>query len=580
MTGPGARGAESDSYKWVVLSNTTLAMLVVSINQTIVLVALPAIFAGLHSDPLGPNEASYLLWLTNGYTIATTIFLLTFGRLADTHGKVRFYNLGFTVFGVASLLCAVTPSAGSAGALELIIFRFIQGIGGAMLFAVNLAILTDAFPQRQRGIAYAINQLAFVGGNVLGVVLGGVLAAAHWRLVFLINVPIALFGTIWSYLKLHEISTPKPAPPDWWGNIALGAGLIMLMLGLSYGIIPYHGRSLGWTNPLVDGALSAGLLLLAIFLRVEARTAHPMFSLRLFRIRAFAAANVANFFFAIARGGLQFILVIWLQAVWLPLHGVSFAATPLQAGLATLPLMLAFFVAAPIGGRLGDRHGARVLSTVGMLLLATALALFATLPPDFPFWLFATYASLVGVAMGLFSAPNSTQLFGSVAAGERGVATGTRQTLSNAGALVSSALFFTVVISGLSQTLPQSLQSGLAQTHIPPSVSQDVVHLPPATAVFSAEIGINPMTRFLPPHALTSMSQESAANILSGQFFARLVATPFARSIRLAFLIAAASAIGGALASALRGARVAAGGSDVVDENSRARLAAGEDVTE
>jgi EmrB/QacA subfamily drug resistance transporter len=577
MTGPGIRPAKGDSYKWVVLSNTTMAMLIVSVNQTIVLVALPAIFAGLHSDPLGHNEASYLLWLTNGYTIATTIFLLTFGRLADTHGKVRFYNFGFIVFGVASLLCALTPSTGSAGALELIIFRFIQGIGGAMLFAVNLAILTDAFPEGQRGLAYSINQLAFVGGNVLGVILGGVLAAAHWRLIFLISVPIALFGTIWSYLKLHEISTPTPAPPDWAGNITLGGGLILLMLGLSYGIIPYGDHSLGWASPLVDIALTAGIALLIVFFVIEARSPHPLFSLKLFRIRAFAAANLANFFFAIARGGLQFILVIWLQAVWLPLHGVSFAATPLRAGLATLPLMLAFFIAAPIGGRLADRHGVRLLSAGGMLLIATALVLFATLPPDFPFWLFATYAALVGVGMGLFSAPNSTQLLGSVPASERGVATGVRQTLSNAGALVSSALFFTVVISGLSHTLPQSLQSGIAQARIPASASQQVIHIAPATAVFSAEIGVNPMTRLLSPGALNSLPRSSADRVRSGQFFARLVSAPFASGIRLAFLIAAACALGGSLASLFRGARVRAGNAD---EASLAHLAVDDSAIE
>jgi MFS family permease len=544
------------AYKWVALSNTTLAMLAYSFNQTIVLVALPAIFAGLHADPLSKGGAGYLLWVMSGYTVATTVLLATFGRIADMHGKVRFYKIGFIVFGIGSLFCALTPSSGGTGALELIVSRLLQGVGGAMLSATALAILTDAFPANERGLAFSINQLAFIGGNVFGVVIGGLLAAVNWRLVFLISVPIGFGGALWSHRNLREIGVHRAEPPDWAGNVLFGSGMVLLMLAITYALVPYEGASTGWGNPLVLLALAMGVLLFAAFAIVEARVAYPMFNLALLRLRAFTAANIANFLFSVARGGLQFILIIWLQGVWLPLHGVTLAAIPLTAGLSLLPMMLGFLVAAPIGGRLADRHGARMLSSTGLIILTLSLLLLATLPADFALALFATYIFLVGVGMGLFAAPNSTQLMGAVPPHARGVAAGMRQTMGNAGQLVSTALFLTIVVAGLAATLPTTLRNGLEEAGVPAATAQAAADVPAGTAVFAAVLGYNPVDRLLPPASRASIPSEVTAKVTAGQFFARLIAAPLAAGMHIAFLVGAVFAFGGIIASLLRGPRV------------------------
>jgi MFS family permease len=544
------------AYKWVALSNTTLAMLAYSFNQTIVLVALPAIFAGLQADPLSKGGAGYLLWVMSSYTVATTVLLATFGRIADIHGKVRFYKIGFVIFGVASLLCALTPSTGTTGALELIIFRLLQGVGGAMLSATGIAILTDAFPANERGLAFAINQLAFIGGNVFGVVLGGLLATVNWRLVFLISVPIGFGGALWSHRKLREIGSHHAEPPDWWGNLLFGSAMVLVMLAITYALVPYGGSSTGWGNPLVLLALLLGVGVFATFFLVERRVAYPLFNLALLRIRAFTAANIANFAFTLSRGGLQFILIVWLQGVWMPLHGVSFAAIPLTAGLALLPMMAGFLVAAPIGGWLADRHGARLLSTTGLSLLAVSLLLLATLPADFALVLFAVYLFLVGIGMGLFAAPNSTQLMGSVDAGSRGIAAGMRQTIGNAGQLLSTAIFLTIVVGGLAAVLPTTLKDGLIRVGVPPAAAQSAAAVPAGTAVFSAVLGYNPIDRLLPPSSRSSIPPRVIAEVTGGQFFARLIAEPVAAAMHIAFLAGAAFAVCGVFASLLRGPRV------------------------
>jgi EmrB/QacA subfamily drug resistance transporter len=538
-------------------------MLLVSVNQTIVLVSLPAIFAGLHADPLGHGQASYLLWLVNSYAITTTVFVLTFGRLADTHGKTKFYNAGFIVFGLASLLCALTPSTGHAGALELIAFRSLQGVGGAMLFAVNLALLTDAFPPTERGFAYAINQLAFIVGNIAGVILGGLLAVLHWRLVFAVSVPIAFGGAMWSYRRLRDIRAPEPAPPDVAGNILFAVGVVLVMLGLSYGILPYGGHSLGWQNPMVIAAIAVGAVCFVAFAYVESRAAYPMFNLNLFRIRAFTAANAANVFFQLSRGGLQFILIVWLQAVWLPLHGVAASRTPLLAGLATVPLLLSFGIVAPLAGRLADRHGARLLATVGLLSVSCGLLLLATLGANFRYWALAVCLTIVGAGIGLFAAPNSTQLLGSVPSRNLGVATGMRQTLGNTSQLLSTAVFFTVIIVGLSATLPRALETATERDAFPASVQHRITRISPATAVFSAELGVNPLTRLTPRSRTAPLDQAPATRAVqsstgrrSERAFAAIIARPFRHAMQLGFLIAAAMAACGAFASAIRGPRV------------------------
>ncbi len=544
------RGLE---YKWVALANTTVGTLMATINSTIIMISLPVIFRGLHVNPLAPGQTSLLLWILMGYNLATTVLLVTFGRISDNHGKVRFYNLGFIVFTLGSLLATLTPSLGLAGEWELIAFRAIQGVGGAFLFATSAAILTDAFPSDQRGLALGINQIAAIGGSVLGLVLGGVLAAVDWRLVFLISVPIGIAGSIWSYLKLREVGVTVRQPADAWGNVTFGLGLTLLMVALTYSLLPYGKQAMGWGSPVVEIGGALGVALLLIFLVVERKVAYPMFQLRLFAIRSFAAGNLSGFLAALARGGLQFMLIIWLQGVWLPLHGVAFSQTPLQAGIDTLPMMVGFMVAGPLSGSLSDRYGARIFSTAGMLVSAFGFWLLTTLPADFAFGPFALYLGILGVGMGLFAAPNTASIMNAVPAAYRGVASGMRATFQNGAMMMSLALFFTMVISGLSSRLPGSLLTGLTQVGLSPAVAGPLSHMPPVVALFSALLGYNPLAHLLPAAILNALPKAAVTHLLGTRFFASLMAGPFSASVHVVFDISAVMSVVAALASLMRG---------------------------
>lgn len=543
------------AYKWIALSNTTLGSAMAFMNQTIATIAMPAVFSGLHVDPVGSGQIGLLLWVLMGYNLATTVLLVTFGRISDTFGRVRLYNAGFVVFTLGSLLCALTPGSGQAGALELIGFRVVQGVGGAFLMANSAAILTDAFPRNQRGLALGVNQVIAIAGSVVGLVAGGLLAAVNWRLVFLINVPIGVFGSVWAYWQLKEIGEHQEHGVDVLGNLTFGGGLLLVVIGLTYALIPYGGQGMGWTNPLVAGSITTGLIMLVAFVGVESRVRHPMFELGLFRIREFTAGNIAGFLASLGRGGLQFMLVIWLQGVWLPLHGVAFADTPFQAGVDTLPMMVGFVVAGPVSGWLSDRFGARFFATSGMIVSAVGFLLLSTLPADFSFPLFAFYLGLTGVGMGLFAAPNTAAIMSSVPSRYRGVASGMRATFMNAGMLVSMALFFTVVIAGLSTSLPPALAQGLRGVGVPGDIATRASHLPPAAALFAALLGYNPLAALLPASLLATLPAGAATKLTNPTFFSSLMAEPFVESMRWAFLSALAMSLVAALASALRGGR-------------------------
>ena len=540
-------------YKWIVLINTTIGMLMASINQTIVLISLPAIFSGLHVDPLGPGQSNLLLWMLMGYSAVTTVLLVTFGRIADIFGRVRIYNLGFVIFTVGSLLCALTPSTGTLGAIELIGFRMLQGLGGACLFANSIALLTDAFPPGQRGFSLGINQIAFIAGNIIGVVLGGILAAINWRLDFLISVPVGIVGSVWAYLALHEIGKRQPARIDWLGNVTFAGGLLALMFGLTEALTPYGNQTMGWSNPIVLISLVLGVLLLAVFGVVETRVRHPLFDLGLLRIRDFFFGNVAAFLFSLARGGLMFMFVIWLQGIWLPLHGVAYADTPLHAGIDTMPLMLGFVVCGPIGGWLSDRYGSRVLATGGILVAGLAAALLVTLPADFNIWLFAAYLALMGAGMGFFSAPNTSQIMSSVPAEQRGAAAGMRSMVLNAGMTASTAIFFTIVIASLSQNLGPALNAGAVNAGLPAPLAQGIASLPPGAAIFAAMLGYDPISHLIPASALASLPPALAARVSDPHLFAGLLAQPFVTGIRVALLACVAMCIIAGVTSALRG---------------------------
>ncbi|HUY74740.1 MAG TPA: MFS transporter [Candidatus Dormibacteraeota bacterium] len=540
-------------YKWVVLINTTIGMLMASINQTIVMISLPAIFSGLHVDPLAAGQSSLLLWMMMGYSAVTTVLLVTFGRIADMFGRVRIYNIGFVVFTLGSLLCAVTPSGGTTGAIELIAFRMVQGVGGACLFANSIAILTDAFPAQQRGFSLGINQIAFIAGNVVGVVLGGILAAINWRLDFLISVPVGVVGSIWAFTSLHEIGKRQAHSLDWVGNTTFAVGLLALMFGTTEALSPYGNQSMGWSNPVVMFSIAAGVILLIAFGFAETRVRHPMFELSLFRVRGFLFGNIAAFLFSLARGGLMFMFIIWLQGIWLPLHGVAYADTPLHAGLDTMPLMIGFVICGPLGGWLSDRYGSRALATGGILLAGAAAALLMTLPADFNLVQFAAYLALMGAGWGFFSAPNTSQIMGSVPAEHRGSAAGMRATVLNAGMTASQAIFFTIVIGSLSRTLGPALQTGATQAGLPSSVAAGISSVPPGAAIFAAMLGYDPVSHLIPPSVLAALPPGVAARVVDPHFFAGLLAQPFVAAIGVALMVCVVMSVLAGVASALRG---------------------------
>ncbi len=515
-------------YKWIALTNTTMGVLMASIDISIVLISLPTIFKGIQIDPLAPGETNYFLWILLGYMVVTATLLVTFGRISDMFGRVRLYNLGFAIFAVGSTLLWLTPSTGNAGALELILFRFVQGIGAGFLFANSAAILTDAFPAHQRGLALGINQIAAVLGSVIGLILGGILSYYSWRLVFLVSVPVGIVGTIWAYMMLREIATiRKHQQIDWAGNITFAAGATILLLGITYGIEPYGGAPIGWGNPLVLGALVLGVILLAAFIWIELHVQDPMFRLGLFRIRMFAAGNASSFLASIARGGLQFMLVIWLQGIWLPLHGYNYDVAPLWAGIYMIPLMIGFLLMGPLSGWLSDHFGARFFSTIGMLIQAFGFFLLTVLPLNFPYIWFALILFILGLGQGMFSSPNTSSIMGSVPPEQRGVASGMRATFQNSGSIVSIGVFFSLITAGLAASLPATLSSGLTSAGVPTAVADKIAHLPPTSALFAAFLGYNPMATLVPANVLQALPAARRAALLGHSFFPNLISPPF-----------------------------------------------------
>jgi MFS family permease len=556
LSGPRSNGsgARGDRYKWVALTNTTLSMSMATIDASIVIIAMPAIFRGIHLNPLTPGNISYLLWMIMGYLLVQSVLVVTLGRLGDMFGRVKIYNLGFVVFTLASIALSFDPMMGGGGALWLIGWRVVQAFGGAMLMSNATAILTDAFPAHQRGMALGINQIAGISGQFVGLLLGGLLAAWDWRAVFWINVPIGLFGTIWAYRSLREIAHTSKARVDWAGNITFALGAGALLAAITYGIQPYGGHPTGWTNPWVDAGLVGGAALLIAFGIIETKIPEPMFRMSLFRIRAFAAGNAASLMGAIARGGLQFMLVIWLAGIWLPLHGYDFVVTPLWAGIYMLPLTAGFLIAGPISGVLSDRYGPRPFATAGLLLAACAFTGLMLLPVDFPYWLFGLIIFGNGVGSGLFASPNTSAIMSSVPASHRGAASGMRATFQNSGMSLSIGIFFSLMIAGLASTLPDAMTAGLEKRGVPAPVAAHIAHLPPVSTLFSALLGYNPMGNLLGPSGVLKKLPSQDAAVLTGkQFFPNLISGPFHHGLIIVFSAAIALSLGGALISLLRG---------------------------
>jgi EmrB/QacA subfamily drug resistance transporter len=552
---PERRLAHID-YKWIALSNTTLGILMAALNSSIVLIALPEIFRGIGIDPLAPGETSVLLWSLMGYLVVTAVLLVTCGRLSDVFGRVRLYNLGFAIFTVGSVLLYFIQGSGNTAALQLIGFRIVQGIGAAFLFANSTAILTDAFPTSERGLALGINQMAGIAGSFVGLILGGVLAAISWRAVFLVSVPVGVIGTVWAYLMLHETAKPrKGANLDLAGNLCFAGGLTSLLVALTYAIQPYGDSNMGWANPWVIAGIGGGITLLIAFAIVELRVDDPMFHLQLFRNRSFAMNNLAGFLASIGRGGLQFMIIVWLQGVWLPLHGYKFEDTPLWAGIYMIPLTVGFLIVAPISGYLSDRHGARELAAAGMLITAAGFVGLTMISADFSYPVFASLLLILGIGMGLFTAPNTTAIMNAVPAAYRGVASGMRATFQNTASTLSITVIFSLVTVGLARNLPESLTTGLTSAGIPPDAAAKVAELPPTGALFAAFLGYNPLQTLIPQSVLDTVSSVTRSTVLSTDFFPSLLSSPFKDGVTVAFLISALLSVVAAVASMAGGRR-------------------------
>ncbi|MFE9552520.1 MFS transporter [Streptomyces sp. NPDC006703] len=554
------RRASEDRYKWTALTNTTAAVFMSALDGSIVLISLPAIFRGIHLDPLAPGNIAYLLWMIMGYRLVQAVLVVTVGRLGDMYGRVRIYNSGFAVFTFASVLLSFDPFDGGHAAMWLIAWRVIQAVGGSMLTANSAAILTDAFPREQRGFALGINQVAGLAGMFIGLVAGGLLAAWDWRAVFWVNVPVGVFFTVWAYRTLRETGQRGGGRIDWWGNITFAVGLSAVLIAVTFGLQPYQGHTMGWTNPLVDALIFGGLVLLAAFVVIERRCEAPMIDLGLFRRRAFAFGNLAGLAISIGRGAMQFVLVIWLQGIWLPLHGYDYVNTPLWAGIFMLPLTAGFLTAGPVSGYLSDRLGSRGLATGGAALFGASFLGLMVLPINFSYWIFAVLIAINGIASGMFASPNSSSIMGSVPTELRGVASGMRATFQNSGTAVSIGVFFSLVIAGLAHSLPHSLSTGLQDQGVPADITSRIGHLPPVASLFAAQLGVNPIQHLLQPsgalHHLTAAQQHA---LTGHEFFPTLISGPFHSGLVVVFAFGATLAFLAAIASLLRGAGIEPG---------------------
>ena len=565
-------------YKWIALSNTTLGVLMATINGTIILISLPAIFNGLGVNPFSPSSFVYLLWILMGYGVITAVLLVTAGRLSDIFGRVRLFNFGFLIFTIGSILLYITPGKGDTGAMELIIFRMIQAIGASFLFANSAAIITDSFPSKERGKAMGINQIAALAGSLVGLILGGILSAIHyiytfslfgtkltlvfdWRLVFLVSVPVGILGTVWSYWKLKDNAVRhKDQKVDIPGNVTFASGLTLLLLGVTYGLMPYGSSSMGWGDPWVLASMLVGAGLLVVFVIVETFVSQPMFKMNLFRTRQFAFGSIAGMLQSMGMGGVMFMMIILLQGVWLPLHlpaNVPFSQIPFYAGIYMIPMMAGFVIFGPISGAISDKIGARLLGTVGMLLGAAAFLIFTTFTYNFSYPEFGATLFLMGAGMGLFAAPNITAVMNSVAPQERGAASGMRTTLQNTGQTASMGIFFTIVLIGLSTRLGPSFATSL-QTAGAPILIPVFNKIPATSALFSAFLGYNPMQvilSFLPSTFSSLLSPSALATLYSKHWFPLALAPAFMSSLDDSFYIGAALFVAAALLSAFRGKR-------------------------
>lgn len=463
------------------------------------------------------------------------------------------YNMGFAIFAVFSIRLSITRLHGRGAALFMIVMRLMQGVGGAFIMANTAAMLSDAFPPNQRGLALGTNSVAGIAGSFIGLVLGGVLGPIDWRLVFWVSVPVGIIGTLWGVLKLKDKGTRRPVKIDWFGNAAFAVGLIAVLSGLSTVSNPYDGQTMGWANPWVLVSLVGGVTMSSLFVWIETRVSAPMFHIPLFKIRAFTAGNVASLMAALGRGGLMFILIIWLQGIWLPTHGYSFSQTPLWAGILMLPLTGGFLLAGPLSGDLSDRYGARPFATVGMRPLSASgcwsYSRSTSHTPGSPFFIGAN-----GLSRGLFASPNRAAVMSSVPPGQRGQSSGMGATIMNSAMVLSVGIFFSVIIVGLSADLPATLYQGLTAHGVDVTAARKVADLPPTSSVFSAFLGYNPVRSMLAPTGVLVHLKPGQAAFLAGRaFFPKRIAVRFAHGLHEALDFAVAACLVPVAASAVMG---------------------------
>ena len=524
-----------------------------SINMYIVLISLPTIFRGLNVNPFLPGEFDYLLWVLMGYSMVLASILVTFGRISDLYGRTRLYTLGFIIFAASSILLSIIPSnSGNLGVMLLIVFRMIQAIGGGFIMVNSTALLTDAFPSSERGKALGLNQASFIIGSFLGIILGGLLSNYDWHLIFVVNVPFAVTGALWSALKLRRTSNSIKVKIDYWGNITLAAGLVLMSLGFTYALMPYGNSEMGWSNPIVISSFIVGAIMLAAFIPVELRQESPLFNISLFKVKPFTYGIMALFLSSVARGAIMFLLTIWLQGIYLPLHGFSYLETPFWAGIYMLPMLVGVVVMAPIGGALTDRYGARIVATVGMAIIAVSLYLLTLLPYNFNLAEFESILFINGFGNGLFSAPNTTSIMNALHPRDRGVGNGMRQTFSNVGSTISMAMFFSIAMSIFSQYVPARIHEVALSYGLPMDVVSALSRIPASSLLFAAFLGVDPAS--ILPSTITNNLPANIVNALnSSAFLPSVLGPPFMMGLRISLYISIMLVIIGAVLSYMRG---------------------------
>jgi MFS family permease len=548
-----ALGAINEGRREAILVNSFLGSLMASMTMSAIIIALPDILRGIGVNPMSPLGFASMMWLMFSYPLMVAVAVPIVGRLSDMYGRGRMFTIGDAIFTVTSTLLGIVPGYGSVAVAQMIAYRFVQGLGGSMMFTNSAAIITDVYPPHRRGVAMGIVSIAFSAGSIIGLVVGGVLAVVNWRLVFLVNTPIGIASTAWAYVTVYRLPLGlRRVRVDYLGASMLAASLVLLLLGITFGMLPSGNSMMSWGSPMVLGLIGGGLLLMALLIPVEMRTREPILKINLFRIRPFTFGVLSALFLFLAQGANVFVLSLLLQAIYLPMHGVPYSETPLLAGIYLIPSSVANAVFAPVGGRLINRFGARVVSTIGAVLLGVSFELLTLLSLNFNYTLFAADLFLMGTGSGLFQSPNLVSIMSSVPQEDRSAASGLRASMQNIGLLMSFAVFLTLILVGSATALSTSISSALTKVGVPSDVVSELTRIPPAYALFAAFMGYDPM-KFLMSQTGVDLPGSVYAAVTKPTFFPSAIAPAMATGFIYAYHIAAIMAFTAAVFSYLRG---------------------------